>query len=283
MGGIIVVKVGSGGVDTEHVAADVAALRSAGRQVIVVHGGADDIDGLAARLGVAQRRLEAPDGVTSRYTDEATLEVVVLALAGAAKPRLLAALARHGVAALGLTGLDARLLRAERKRAHRTVVGGRTIVVRDDRSGRLTAVDHPLLRRLLAADLVPVVSPPALDEEGEPVNVDADRVAAAVAVAVRAAALVFLTAAPGVLADPADEQTRIAHLALPASGRHVVGTGGGMGLKLVAAREALAGGVPVTIADGRVAGPLRRALAGRGTRVSLAATTSPGKEAPSWA
>ncbi|WP_394823051.1 [LysW]-aminoadipate kinase [Pendulispora albinea] len=271
---LIVVKCGTGGVSHEAVADDIAALRRAQRSVVLVHGGADDIDELASRLGVEQRRMVAPDGVSSRYTDDATLDVMVLALAGRAKPRFVTALAARGVAAVGLTGLDAGLLAATRKRAHRAVVDGRTVIVRDDHSGRITRVNASLLHMLLAAGLVPVISPPAVAEDHRPVNVDADRVAAAIATALGAAHLVMLTASPGVLEDVEDESTRMARLTLGAEAEPASDgaprVSGGMGLKLVAARAALLGEVPeVTIADGRVATPVLKALTGEGTRVFL--------------
>ncbi|MGH8934439.1 MAG: [LysW]-aminoadipate kinase [Egibacteraceae bacterium] len=273
---VTVVKCGSGGVSVELVCADVAALRAQGRAVVLVHGGADDIDLLAGRLGVEQRRLVGPSGVSSRYTDAATLEVLTLALAGRAKPRLLTLLARRGVTAIGLTGLDARLLRAVRKPAVRAVIDGRTVVVRDDHSGRITRVNVGLLHMLLAAGLVPVVSPPAITEEGHLVNVDADRVAAAIAGAVGADHLVLLTDAPGVLADPSDERTLLPRLALKRDGRPGVfafsgiAAHGGMGLKLVAGHEALAAGVRmVTVADGRRPRSIQAALEGGGTVVEL--------------
>lgn len=262
----IVVKCGTGGVSADAVADDIAALRRAGKPVVLVHGGADDIEELAGRLGVEQRRMISPDGVSSRYTDGATLDVLVLALAGRAKPRLLTALAERGVPAVGLTGLDAGLLAASRKRAHRAVIDGRTVIVRDDHSGRLTSVNAPLLQMLLGAGIVPVVSPPALAEDHRPVNVDADRAAAAMAIALGASHLVLLTAAPGVLDDASDETTVIRRLSLESAPK----VSGGMGLKLVAARTALEGGVPaVSIADGRVPSPIHRALDGAGTSVVL--------------
>jgi acetylglutamate/LysW-gamma-L-alpha-aminoadipate kinase len=114
-----------------------------------------------------------------------------------------------------------------------------------------------------------VVSPPALDEHGEPVNVDADRVAAALAAALGADQLVLLTGAPGVLADPGDETSVLSTYEVPATGAPGGFAGGGMALKLVAAREALVGGVKsVRIADGRASAPVSRALAGAGTEVT---------------
>src|SRR5262249_7375165 len=208
--------------------------------------------------------------VSTRYTDPATLEVVILALAGGVKPRIVAELSRLGVPSVGLTGLDGGMLRARRKSAVRSVVDGRTTLVRDNLSGRLSEVRTELAEPLLRSGFVPVVSPPAIDEHDHPVNVDADRVAAALAVALGANQLVLLTGTPGVLADPDDETSVLSTYEVPATGVAGRFAGGGMALKLVPAREALAGGVAsVRIADGRVPDPVSRALAGSGTTVTM--------------
>lgn len=272
---IVVVKCGgNAAVDPAGVCADVADLVQAGRRVVVVHGGSADIERLAGRLGVVSRRLIAPDGVSARYTDDAMLEVVGLALGGVMQPRLVTMLVNAGVSAVGLSGWDGGLLRARRKKAHRSMVGGRLTIIRDDHSGRVDRVDAALLRALLAAGRIPVVSPPALAEDGRPVNVDADRAAAAVAGALDAEALVLLTGAPGVLSDPADEGSVITDYALARTGTPEY-VSGGMALKLVAAREALLAGVPrVLIGDGRVGRPVSEALSGKATTVALAPLTS---------
>ncbi len=223
----------------------------------MVHGGAPDIARLAAQMGVAQRTLRSPSGVTSRHTSPDMLDVVMLALAGRAKPRLLQALVAHQVRAVGLTGLDDGLLQARRKQAQRAVVDGRTIIVRDDLSGRIVAVRPQLLLALLAAGLTPVVSPPAAGQDGTALNVDADRAAAAIAAELGAGRLILLTAAPGVLSDPADPGSVLRHCELPANGPMPYAASGGMHRKLVAARDAVRGGVPeVIIADGRRPRPL---------------------------
>ncbi|MFG2049514.1 acetylglutamate kinase [Micromonospora sp. NPDC048935] len=265
---IVVVKcAGNGTADVAAICADVGALTGAGRQVVLVHGGSADIARLAARLGVPQRQLLAPDGSVGRYTDAATLEVTLLALAGAAKPRLLVGLLCAGVSAVGLTGLDAGLLRARRVAAHRAVLDGRKVVVRDDHAGRLVGVRPELLTHLLHAGHVPVVSPPALGEDGRPLNVNADRAAAAIAVALRASALVLLTGAPGVLADATDERT-LRRVVPVGAGPLPPGATGGMAVKLLAARSAVEAGIPsVRIADARVPAPVTAALADAGSRI----------------
>ena len=274
-GPVLVVKCGGHrAVDTAAVCRDVAELSRAGRKIVLVHGGSADVDDLAARLGVPLREQVAPDGVRTRHTDAAALEVLILALAGVTKPRLVGALARHGVDAVGLTGLDGGLLRARRKPPQRAVVDGRRLLVRDNHAGTVHHVDTDLLTLLLERGTVPVVSPPAVAEDGRPVNVNADRVAAAVAGALRAELLVLLTGASGVLRDPADEDSRLDRCAVPATGAPPAYAAGGMALKLVAAREALAGGAArVRIADGRTARPVRAALDGAGTEAVLQLST----------
>lgn len=255
---LTVVKCG-GALDPAGICADVARLRAQGDRVVLVHGGAPEIARLASQLGVPARTLVSPSGVTSRHTDPDMLDVITLAMAGRAKPRLLRALAAHGVRAVGLTGLDGGLLLARRKAAQRSVVDGRMVLVRDDYSGRVVTVAADVLHVLLDGGLTPVVSPPATGEDGHPLNVDADRAAAAIAAAAGADRLLLLTAAPGVLTDPGDETSVLARCVLPPGGLAPYAGTGGMHRKIIAAREALARGVPeVIIGDGRTPHPLTR-------------------------
>ncbi|MEU3624577.1 acetylglutamate kinase [Amycolatopsis coloradensis] len=266
---LLVVKIGgAAGVDPGRVCADVAARVHRGRRIVLTHGGSASVDELAGELGVPQRELLSASGVRTRHTDPATLRVLQLALLGEVRPAVLTELGRAGIRAVGLSGLDANLLRAERRVAIRAIVDGHRVLVRDDHSGRITSVDGGLLRLLLDDGVTPVVSPPAVAEDGRPVNANADRIAAAVAVELKARTLVFLTAAPGLLADPADPASLLAEHAL---GDDTPKMGGGMGVKLIAAREALRGGVEtVIIADGRAEDPVTQALDGGGTRLRLA-------------
>ncbi|MFJ6618292.1 [LysW]-aminoadipate kinase [Kitasatospora sp. NPDC091335] len=274
---LTVVKCGGNpAVDAAGICADIAGLVHEGHSILLVHGGSGEIGRLAGRLGVAQRTLVAPDNVSARYTDPDTLEVVVLALAGSVKPGLVAELSRHKVPAVGLTGMDGGMLRARRKSAVRAVVDGRTVLIRDNHSGRIDTVDTTLPETLLRAGFVPVLSPPAIDENDRPVNVDADRAAAALAAALGAERLLLLTGAPGVLADSGDPASLRSTLGISPAGPPDPSATGGMALKLIAAREALAGGVAtVRIADGRTPEPVSRALAGAGTTVHISHAGTP--------
>jgi acetylglutamate/LysW-gamma-L-alpha-aminoadipate kinase len=272
-GRVVVVK--CGGVVTEQpepLCADLAEQYRHGNRLLLVHGGSSDIGRIAGRLGIRQQRLVGPGGVSGRYTDQATLAVVTMALAGVVKPRLVQALVRHGVPAIGLTGLDAGIVSATEKEPFRASLDGRPAVIRDDRSGRIAAVDAGALSRLLDAGFVPVLSPPALGRTG-PLNVDADRLAAAVAAAVAAEHLVLLSDVPGVLADLTDPGSVLARYPIATGGGPGMSEGG-MGAKLTAARTALAAGVHVRISSGLRPEPLSAALAGQGTEVVLAPATA---------
>lgn len=265
----LIIKVGGGaGVDSEAVCADAAALAHAGRQVVLVHGTSAAADALAQRAGVPVRQLTSPSGHVSRHTDPETLEIYVAAAAGQVNKRIVATLQGLGVDAVGLSGVDGRLLLAERKDAVRAVEAGRQRIVRDDYTGRLISANGDLLRLLLDAGYTPVVAPLALGRQAERLNVDGDRAAALIAASLQATTLVILTNVPGLLASFPDETSLVPHVPPSRLDWAEELAGGRMKKKILAAREALAGGVTtVILADSRALQPVQAALAGGGTWV----------------
>lgn len=263
----IVIKLGgAAGVSVAPVLADVAHLAAQGWPVILVHGTSAAADDLAARVGLPVRHITSPSGHVSRYTDPDMLELYVMAAAGGVNKALVAELQRMGCNALGLSGVDGRLLLARRKDAVRAIEGGRQRIVRDDYTGQIEAANGQLLDLLLDAGVTPVVAPLALGLGGERLNVDGDRAAAMIAGAVGADALVILSNVPGLLADYPDESSLVRHV--PAEHLHTVEhlAQGRMKKKLLAAKEALERNVPtVVLADSRRAMPVRAALQGAGT------------------
>ncbi len=159
------------------------------------------------------------------------------------------------------------MLEAERKPALRIVENGKRKVLRGEYSGRITKVNSELLQTLLVAGYVPVVAPLAISHQNEALNVDGDRAAAAIGAALRARLLVILSNVPGLLRDFPNESSLIKHVR--AGDAPVVlekYAQGRMKKKILGATEALESGVQrVMLADGRVAQPVRRALAGSGT------------------
>lgn len=232
-GRAVVVKVSGGLVEgglAGTLAGDLALLHRAGIEVVVVHGGGATVTRLAERLG---RQPTFVDGL--RVTDDATMELVEMALGGGVNTRLTAGLQAAGAPAAGVSGLDGGLLRAAPHPAAATL----------GRVGRVEGVDPTLARSLLAEGFLPVVSPVAGDGEGRTYNVNADEAAAALAGALGAEKLVLLTDVDGVYRDGDRGDGPVAELD-PAGARDLVARGvadRGMAPKLEACLAALEAGV----------------------------------------
>ena len=267
---MLVVKLGgTEGVDFSAICQDVAALAAAGQPLVLVHGGSAEANALGEATGHPAQFIISPSGHSSRYTDPQTLEVFIMAVNGKVNTLLVSQLQGMGVNALGLCGLDGRLMTAKRKEAIQGVQNGKRRIIRDDQSGKIEQVDAGLLRLLLQAGYVPVVAPLALGEKGEALNTDADRAAAMVAAALQAETLLLLTAVPGLLRSFPDENTLIPRLKAAQLEEAMGAAQGRMKKKVLGAQEALQGGVKqVVIADGRGSQPISRALAGSGTWIT---------------
>jgi len=263
----LVIKVGGGaGVDLDAVTADIAHLVSQGQQIVLVHGTSAAADALAEQAGVPVRQLQSPSGHVSRYTNPEMLALYVAAAAGQVNKSLVSQLQGLGCDAVGLSGVDGRLLQAQRKKAVRALENGRQRVVRDDYTGKLQTANSSLLSLLLDAGYTPVVAPIALSEESEPLNVDGDRAAALVASTLGASTLIILSNVPGLLADFPDEDSLVQHVPAAQIERAMDMAQGRMKKKVLAAQEAMADGVSrIILADSRQPHPIQTALAGAGT------------------
>ncbi|MDX1436227.1 MAG: [LysW]-aminoadipate kinase [Anaerolineales bacterium] len=265
----IVLKLGgTEGLDFRAICEDIAALNWAG-PLVVVHGGSAEANALGEELKRPARFVTSPSGFTSRYTDRATLEIFTMAVNGKVNTLLVEQLQGLGVNAIGLSGLDGRLIRAKRKGAIRILENGKRKVLRGDYTGRIESVDGQFLFGLLDMGLTPVIAPLAMGEAGEALNVDADRAAAAIAAALGAGKLLLFTAAPGLMRRYPDESTLIRRLGASQLEGAYEFAQGRMKKKVLGAQEAIQGGVPeVIIADGRISQPVSTALNGGGTLIS---------------
>lgn len=265
---MLVIKIGgSEGIDLDVVCDDVAWLTRQARPFVLVHGGSHQTNSVATALGHPPQFITSPSGYTSRLTDRATLEIFEMVYCGAINKGLVERLQTRGVNAIGLSGLDGRLWQGTRKKTVRIVENGRQRLLHDNFTGRVERVNTDLLQTLLAAGYLPVLTPPALSDDGIAINVDGDRAAATTAVALSATDLLILSNVAGLLANFPDEHSLIPTLAANEI-KQVAQTvaHGRMRIKLLGAQEALAGGVQrVTLGDARLAQPIQRALAGQGT------------------
>jgi acetylglutamate kinase len=243
-GKAIVVKLGGAAIDRESdlaLAQDVLLLRSVGVRCVLVHGGGPQVDVMLRRVG---KEPEFKDGL--RVTDAETLEIVRMVLVGKINRDLVATINSQSgeePVAVGVSGEDAGLLTV-------TPVSPELGFV-----GKVTRVRAELVHRLLNDGLTPVISTIGANAEGHPYNVNADEAARAIAVAMGAEKIVYLTAAPGLLEDVEDETSLVPRLTA-AELRARIGSGSvskGMIPKLGACADAVEQGVNFAhIIDGRV-------------------------------
>jgi acetylglutamate kinase len=240
----VVVKLGGAAIDAEldrALAQDVLLLRSVGVRVVLVHGGGPQVDAMMRRVG---KEPEFRDGL--RVTDEETLEIVRMVLVGKINRDLVGTINRETTeepVAVGVSGEDGGLLQVTPKQSSLGFVGD------------VSLVRASVLHRLLDEGLTPVVSTIGADENGQPYNINADEAARAIAVAMAAEKIVYLTAAPGLLEDVNDESSLVPRLT-SAELRDRIGdssVSAGMIPKLQACADAVDAGVGTAhIIDGRV-------------------------------
>ncbi|MGQ9683547.1 MAG: acetylglutamate kinase [Anaerolineae bacterium] len=228
---IVVLKIGGNEIDDERFLADLAdavgALRAKAAPVLV-HGGGKEIARLQEALGLQPRFVEG-----LRVTDEASLAVAEMVLSGAVNKRLAALLVARGIPAVGLSGVDGGLLRVRRLQHPSGDLGW---------VGEVAEVQPQLMQLLLSRGVVPVVSPISLGLDGRRYNVNADHAAMALAKALGARSLTFVTNVPGVLRDG-----RVVARLTPGEVEQWIADGvigGGMVPKVRAALQVVAAGVP---------------------------------------
>jgi acetylglutamate/LysW-gamma-L-alpha-aminoadipate kinase len=224
--------------------------------ILLVHGGGDIVTEIAIQLGHPPRFVVSPKGFKSRYTDKKTAEIFTMVMAGKINKEIISAMQAKKVNAIGLSGLDGKVVQAKRKRQIIALNDkGRKTLMDGGYTGKVNKVNTGLLRLLLENGHVPVISALAIGEESEPLNVDGDRMAASVASALKADKLILLTDVPGVL----KEGKPIPKLSVAEAEEFMEQIGTGMITKVYAATEAITSGVGEAIIG---SGFIQGALAG---------------------
>jgi acetylglutamate kinase len=263
-GRTVVIKYGGAAMEEpelrEEFARDVVLLKYVGLNPIVVHGGGPDITSYMERLGLPVQFVAG-----LRVSDEATVEIAKMVLVGKVNKEIVARLARHGQPAVGLCGDDGSLFEVSR----RSAPGGEDIGF----VGQIERVGVDVLHHI-ASDYIPVIASVGADRDGRSYNVNADEAAGAVARALGAHKVIFLTDVAGWLADPADPRSLIGQATAEEVRDALPNLDGGMRPKLQACLEAVQGGVgSAHIIDGRVPHSLLLELftdAGIGTKIGSA-------------
>ena len=260
-----IIKVGGGSdINLEGVASDLAVLEE---PFLVVLGANALRDQLGQRLGQEKVQLTSVSGYSSVFSDADAVDLIMMAYSGLSNRRFVEMCQKAGVNALGLTGLDGRLIQGRRNRGIKVRENGKTMIKRDF-SGKPAEVNADLLATLLGKGYRPVLSIPIIDEAGFAINSENDDIVAVLQGALNADKVIQLIEAPGFLEDKDDEASMLQVLPASELKEREAGVEGRMKRKMLALSRLIdAGAAEVTIADGRVAHPVHDALSGKGTSI----------------
>lgn len=259
---MMVVKVGGAeGINYDLVLKDLACYK----EVVLVHGGSSELNRISASLGKPPKMVTSASGYESRRTDRETLEIFNMVYCGKINKSIVEKLQQLGVNAVGLSGIDGRLLVGKRKNII-IVENGKKKIIHDDYTGKIEEVNVEFIRLLLGNGFMPVITPPALSRENEAINVDGDRAAAMMAGAFKAEVLVILSNTPGLLKDVEDENSLVREIKKENIDDYLQFAQRRMKKKIMGAIEALEQGVgKVIFGDARIENPISKALEGLGT------------------
>jgi acetylglutamate kinase len=243
-GRVFVVKIGGALCGEPSMLADLAGqlsiFREFGIKVVLVHGGGPQTTALSSKLGVETQFVDG-----RRITDQKTLEIAVMTMNGTINTAILAACRAAELPAVGISGIDAGLIRARRRPPRTKVTGDARTTVDFGEVGDVVAVDVSVLNRLLDSGFTPIVSPLVADDAGTILNMNADTVASTLARELAAEKLIFVQEAPGILEDRDDPSSLVSYTDV--RGLNALLERGvleaGMLPKANAAKEALYGGV----------------------------------------
>jgi acetylglutamate/LysW-gamma-L-alpha-aminoadipate kinase len=257
---MIVIKIGGSIVDGLHptTLADIKAI-SDKEKLVFVHGGGKEVTSTAIKLGKEQKFIVSPGGVRSRYTDKETANIYTMVMSGKINKVIVGMLLRQSIRAVGVAGIDGGILKAERKKKLLIInEKGRKMMIDGGYTGKINAVDPSLVHNLVSNGYVPVVSPIALSEEYDFLNVDGDRAAAYVAGGVKADKVIFITNVNGLMLN----EKLVTSMTLDQAKAALPKIGFGMEKKVLACTEALEMGVKeAIIASGQVDNPISSAIA----------------------
>lgn len=257
---MIVVKIGGSVVDGLH-PTTMEDLKKTYEitKIVLVHGGGKEVTSTANKLGKIQGFIVSPGGVRSRYTDKETAEIYTMVMAGKLNKTIVRLLLRSGIKAAGISGIDGGVLKADRK--NKLIIindKGRKMVIDGGYTGKINTVDPTLITLLLKEGYLPIISPVALSEEYDFLNVDGDRAAAYIAGAMKAKQVIFMTNVNGLALNG----SLITHLTVEQAKEALPRIGFGMEKKVLGAMEALQMGVDeAIIASAQTEKPFSKAIA----------------------
>ena len=257
---MITIKIGGSVVDNLHPSTIVDIKKVVEQEgVILVHGGGKEVTKVTEQLGKEPKFVVSPSGIKSRYTDKETSEIFTMVMSGRINKTIVQMLQKNGINAIGLSGMDGKTIEANRKKKLMIMnEKGRKQVIDGGYTGKISNVNSDLIKTIMEKGYTPVISPIAISEESEFLNVDGDRAAANVAGHVKADKVLFITNVDGLLM----EDKLVEKLSLQEAKEIMPKIGFGMEKKILAATEALEMGVrEALIANGQKENPISSAIA----------------------
>lgn len=242
---MIVIKVGGESLKffEEYIAQDLKELIKEDK-VILIHGGGDLVTEVAKKMGKEQKFVISPEGIKSRYTDEEDIKIFTMVMAGLVNKDLVRILIKNGINAAGLSGVDSSCIIAERKKKLIVVdERGRKVAIEGGYTGKITGINTQIFDILISNNVVPVVAPIAISNEGELLNVDADALTQKFASYFKPNYVIFLTDVEGVFLD----ETLVKTIKLDEVDAVLPKIGTGMNRKVLSAKEAVKSGAKMSI------------------------------------
>ena len=260
----ILVKVGgSKGINYDLFVEDFSKFK----KTILVHGGSSELNDISSKLDNPPNFIESVNGKSTRFTDRKTMNIFNMVYAGKMNKMIVEKLQKLSVNAVGLSGIDGKLVEGEKNKPYRVTQNGQKKVIRGDMSGKITNVNVSLLKLLIENGFTPVLCPPAISNENEAINVDGDKFASKIASKLKCQTLIILSNVPGLLRDPSDSTSVIKLIKLNEIDYYIEKFARGrMKKKLIGAKQAINAGVKKVILSGALQEkPISNAISGEGT------------------
>ena len=262
---MMLIKIGGG--EKINLAAAITDLATLAEPFLIVHGANVLRDQLAQRLGMEKTILTSVSGYTSVFSDQDALDVIMMSYSGLRNKQIVELCQRNGINAVGLSGLDGRLVQGERNKGIRVRENGKTLIKRD-LSGKPRSINTQLLTLLLENGYCPVLTIPIVDENGFAINSENDDIVARIATELEIDTVIQLIEAPGFLDDADDESSLVSSMSIAELHRREATVEGRIKRKLLALTRLCQGGkTRVIITDGRGEQPIIKALDGAGTHI----------------
>ena len=260
---MIIVKIGGGKeINLRGIVQDLAALPE---PFIIVHGANAVRDEIAAKMGFPTRSVTSVSGYSSVLSDANAIDAIMMGYAGIQNKRLVELCQQHGINAVGLSGIDGKLIQGIRNKGIRVRQNEKTLMLRDF-SGKPKAVNTELLRLLLDHGYTPLICIPIIDETNSAINSENDDIVGLLQETLRADTVIQLIEAPGFMEDIHDETSLVKEISKTELSDREAQVQGRMKRKMLALRRLMESGAgKVIISDGRVEQPIQEALSGKGT------------------